>query len=238
MEELIKENNQDHNNRCVIVGGADIADYSRVKGYLRDDDFIVYCDSGLKHLDGLGKRPSLIVGDFDSYDDPHSNTETITLPIAKDDTDSVFAVREGMRRGFTDFLLLGVIGARLDHTLVNVYALDMLADDGCHGVIVDDYSEMELISSKPGENGKVVAGTAEVPYDYPYFSLVAIEGEASGVTIRNAKFPLEDSVISPGYQYATSNEALPGKTAEIELRQGRLLLIKIAPGAAERHTEE
>ena len=239
--EMIREIEQkslEKTARCVVVGGADIADYSRVGGYLRSDDFVVYCDSGLKHMDALSVKPALIVGDFDSYDDPHSDVETITLPVAKDDTDSVFAVREGMRRGYKEFLLLGVIGARLDHTLVNVYALNMLADNGCHGVIVDDYSEMELISSKPGEDGKVIAGTAEVPYDYPYFSLVAIEGEASGVTIRNAKFPLEDSVISPGYQYATSNEALPGKTAEIELRQGRLLLIKIAPGAAERHTEE
>ena len=238
MEELIKENNQDHNNRCVIVGGADIADYARVKGYLRDDDFIIYCDSGLKHMEGLGAKPCLIVGDFDSYDDPHSDVETITLPVAKDDTDTVFAVREGMRRGYKEFLLLGVIGARLDHTLVNTYIISMLEDNGCHGMIIDDYSEMELIASRRNADGEYIAGTAEVPYDYPYFSLVAIEGEASGVTIRKAKFPLEDGSISPGYQYATSNEALPDMTAEIEVRRGRLLLIKIVPGAAERHTEK
>ena len=39
--------------RCVIVGGADIGDadigdYARVKQYLRADDAIVFCDSGLK----------------------------------------------------------------------------------------------------------------------------------------------------------------------------------------------
>ena len=236
MKELSREKEQ--NNRCVIVGGADIADYARARDYLRDDDFVVYCDSGLKHMEGLGAKPSLIVGDFDSYDDPHSDVETITLPVAKDDTDTVFAVREGMRRGYKEFLLLGVIGARLDHTLVNAYILSMLEDNGCHGMIVDDYSEMELIASRRNADGEYIAGTAEVPYDYPYFSLVAIEGEASGVTIRNAKFPLEDGSISPGYQYATSNEALPGQTAEIELGQGRLLLIKIVPGAAERHTEK
>ena len=235
MEELKREKEQ--NNRCVIVGGAGIADYPRIRGYLRSDDFVVYCDSGLKHREGLGAKPSLIVGDFDSYDDPHSDVETITLPVAKDDTDTVFAVRECMRRGFKEFLILGAIGARLDHTLVNTYLLSMLEANACHGMIVDDYSEMELIVARGDSEGKVIAGTAEVPYDYPYFSLVAIEGMVSGVTIRNAKFPLEDGSIDPGYQYATSNEALPGQTAEIELRQGRLLLIKIVPGAAERHTE-
>lgn len=222
-------------DRCVIIGGADIADYPRIRKYLKEDDFVMYCDSGLKHMDPLGVEPSLIVGDFDSFNDPHFKVETITLPVAKDDTDTVFAVKEGMRRGFNEFLLLGVIGARLDHTLVNVYALSLLEENGCRGMIADDYSEIELIASRVDEDGRVIPGTTEVPYEYPYFSLVAIEGEASGIDIRNAKFPLEDGRIEPGYQYATSNEALPDQTAEIELRNGKLLLIKIIPGAAERH---
>ena len=36
--------------RCVIVGGADIGDYTHVKQYLREDDAVVFCDSGLKHM--------------------------------------------------------------------------------------------------------------------------------------------------------------------------------------------
>ena len=52
--------------RCVIVGGADIGDYARVKQYLRADDAIVFCDSGLKHMETLGVKPALIVGDNDS----------------------------------------------------------------------------------------------------------------------------------------------------------------------------
>ena len=40
--------------RCVIVGGADIGDYTRVKQYLREDDAVVFCDSGLKHMEALG----------------------------------------------------------------------------------------------------------------------------------------------------------------------------------------
>jgi thiamine pyrophosphokinase len=62
---------------------------------------------------------------------------------------------------------------------------------------------------------------------FPFFSLVALEGPVQGVTIRNAKFTLEDAEIGPDYQYATSNEVLPGMTAEIELREGRLLLIRV-----------
>ena len=57
-----------------------------------------------------------------------------------------------------------------------------------------------------------------------------VSDAASGV--EDAKFCLEDALIGPDYQYATSNEPLPGKTAEITVRDGRLLLIKIA-GVAE-----
>ncbi len=208
--------------RCVIVAGADIGSYERIRSYLDPDDFVIYCDSGLKHLEGLGASPSLIVGDWDSHDNPHLDTETITLPVAKDDTDSVYAMREGIRRGFKEFLLVGAIGARLDHTLVNTYILSSLENRGCHGMIVDDYSEMELIASHGSE-----AGTAEIPDVYPFFSLVAIEGGADGVTITDAKFNTENASITADYQYATSNEPLPGRTASVSVKEGRLLLIKI-----------
>ena len=213
--------------RCVIVGGAAIGNYRKVRSYLRGYDYIVYCDSGLKHMERLGAAPSLIIGDWDSHVDPHLDVETITLPVAKDDTDTVYAMREGMKRGFKDFLLIGSVGERLDHTLVNVYILTALENRGLHGMLVDDYSEMELISSWTDEEGTRCPGEAEVEDRYPFFSLVAIEGEARGVTIRNAKFGLEYGSIGPDYQYATSNEVLPGKTAKITVEDGRLLLIKI-----------
>ena len=213
--------------RCVIVGGAGISDYGRIRGYLDSDDYVIYCDSGLRHMDGLGVLPSLIIGDWDSHDDPHMDVETITLPVAKDDTDTVYAMREGIERGFREFLLIGAVGERLDHTLVNVYILTALENRGCHGTIIDDYSEMELISSQADETGANHPGKASVEDRYPFFSLLALEGEERGVTIRNAKFGLEGASIGPDYQFATSNEVLPGKTAEITVEDGRLLLIKI-----------
>ena len=215
--------------RCVIAGGAEIRDYERMKGYLRADDFIIYCDSGLRHIEGLGRHPSLIIGDFDSAERPDIDVETIVLPVAKDDTDTMHAVKVGIDRGFTDFLLLGVTGGRADHSLVNLYALFYLDSHGCRGMIADDYSEMEVISAHPEMiNGRTVTvrGKASVEDRYPFFSLINMTGTARGITIRNAKFPLENAEITSDYQYATSNEVLAGKTAEIIVGEGRLLLIK------------
>ena len=206
--------------RCVIIGGASIGDYDAVCRWLRPDDYVIYCDCGLRHMDGLGVEPDLIVGDFDSYSYPEYDTETIVLPCEKDDTDTVFAVKEALGRGFEDFLLIGVVGERLDHTLGNVSILLMLDSAGKKGIIIDDYSEMEIVSDRCEK-------PCIIDDSYAYFSLLNISGKASGVTIRGAKYPLEDAEITCEYQYGVSNEVLPGCTAEVIVGEGKLLLIKV-----------
>lgn len=203
--------------RCVIVGGADIGRYDRVRAQLGEDDFYICCDSGLRHREGLGIVPDLIVGDFDSHENPHLNIETIVLPREKDDTDTVFAVKEALKRGFQDFLLVGVIGGRLDHTLGNVSLLLMLDTQRKRAVAMDDCSELEIVSDKP----------ALIEDRYPYFSLLNISGLAQGIHIRNAKFTLSGAEITCEYQYGISNEVLPGMTAEVSVEKGRLLLVKV-----------
>ena len=202
--------------RCVIVGGAGIGDYEFIRGLLSEEDYLIFCDCGLKHLKGLGFPADLVIGDFDSYDDPHLPVETIVLPVIKDDTDTVYAVKEGIRRGFREFLLIGVIGARFDHSLSNVSILFDLDTKGLHGRIVDDYSEMEVVSKAP----------AAIPDTFPFFSLLNLTGTAKGITIENAKYELQDAEITCYYQYGVSNEPLPGRTAFVTVREGRLLLIR------------
>ncbi|MCQ2481422.1 MAG: thiamine diphosphokinase [Clostridia bacterium] len=203
-------------SNCVIIGGADINNYERVKSFLHRDDYFIYCDSGLKHLDNLGFKPSLIVGDFDSHENPNMDIETIVLPRAKDDTDTVYAAREGIKRGFESFVLIGVTGGRIDHTLGNIYLLLYLYDNGKKAVMIDEYSELSIIGTEP----------EHISDKYPYFSLVNIEGTAKGITIENAKFPLTDGEITTRYQYGFSNEVLPGKKAKVYTKEGTLLLIK------------
>lgn len=203
--------------RAVIIGGADIADYDRVKTYLRDDDYAVFCDSGLKHLEALNIQPDLILGDFDSFKNPHLEIETIVLPCEKDDTDTFFAAREMARRGYDDFLLIGVIGGRLDHSLGNISILLHLDELGKKARIVDDYSEMSVISNQP----------VRISDDCDYFSLLNVSGIAKGIEIYNAKYPLTNGEIRCSYQYGISNEVLTGKEAVVSVDEGKLLLIKV-----------
>ena len=203
--------------RCVIIGGAPIGNYGYIRSKLRENDFAVYCDSGLRHLGKLHLEPSLIVGDFDSHPEPKIDCETIVLPCKKDDTDTFCAVREAVLRGYSDFLLVGVAGGRLDHTLGNLSILVHLDSLGKKGCIIDDYSEMEIVSDK----------SACITDEYLYFSLLNISGCAKGISIKGAEYPLDNGEIMCEYQYGISNRVLPGGRAEVSLGEGRLLLVKV-----------
>ncbi len=202
--------------RCVIVGGAPISDYTSVRASLKENDDFFFCDSGFRHREALGVAPTLIVGDFDSSEKPQTEVETIVLPREKDDTDTFYAVKEALRRGYDDFLLVGVIGARLDHSLANLYILYYLDSLKKRAIALDDYSEIEVVSDRP----------AFVDGAYAYFSLLNLTGIAEGITIKGAKYPLANSSITCELQYGVSNEVLPGQRAEITVKHGKLLLIK------------
>jgi len=202
---------------CVIIGGAEIKNYDEIKKYLSADDFYIFCDCGLNHQEKLGVKPDLIVGDFDSHKRPDTDIETIVLPCEKDDTDTVFAVKEAIKRGYKKFILLGVVGGRFDHTLGNIAILMMLKNQGLYGMIADDFSEMEIVGDK----------TAFVEDKFSYFSLLNISGKAEGVTIKNAKYLLDSAEIKCDYPIGVSNEVIKGKTAEITVESGELILIKV-----------
>ena len=212
-------------NRCVIISAGEIRDYSRAKSFLQPDDFFIFCDGGLSHADGLGIVPDLIVGDFDScnssdlskYAGTAGHPEIIKLPREKDDTDTLFAVKLALERGYSDFLLLGAMGGRFDHALGNISILLYLAGLGKKAVLVDDYSQMQIVGKEP----------FFIKDNCSYFSVLTVAGDVSGVTIKNAKYPLENANLSADFQLGISNEVLPGKVAEVSVEQGKLLVVTV-----------
>ena len=202
------------NKRCVILSGGPIFDYSKIKPMILPTDYIIAADRGLHHAACMGITPHLAVGDFDSHQTPDIKIDTVQLPCEKDDTDTYYAVKEALSRGYRDILILGATGGRSDHMLANLYTLLYIKQKGAVGTMADEYC---LITP--------VCGTATVNGDYPYFSLVTVAGQAKGVTITGAKYPLQDGIIDPCYQYGVSNQVLPGQTAHIKVESGEVLLI-------------
>ncbi len=210
-------------SRCVVISAGEIRDYARARTFLREGDFFVFCDGGLEHADGLCVKPDLIVGDFDSCNSDilsawKERCETIRLPREKDDTDTLYAVKLAIERGFNDFLLLGAMGARFDHAFANVSILLYLDGFGKKGVLADDYSTMQIAGKNP----------VCIDDSCSYFSVLTIAGNVSGVSIKNAKYPLENTSLSCDFQLGVSNEVLPGHTAEVSVENGRVLVVVVS----------
>lgn len=207
---------------AIIFGAASIKNCKIIKKYLnckKNENFYIFCDGGMIYQKKLGIKPNLIIGDFDSYSQKKlpKNAEIIKLPCEKDDTDVFFAAKEACRRGFTNFILFGLIGNRFDHSLVNISVLLYLKKQGKTAILVDDYSEMQIFGETP----------AEISSKFKYFSVLCIDGTLENVCIKNAKYPLENATITAEYQFGISNQVIPGKTAQVSAKKGNGLLVKI-----------
>lgn len=209
--------------RCVIISAGKIHDYERARSFLRSGDFYIFCDGGLAHAAGLGIEPDLIVGDFDScepsdlskYTGSSGQPEIIKLPREKDDTDTLFATKLALERGYDNFLFLGAMGGRFDHALGNVSILLYLDGLGKEALLADDYSTMQIAGKKP----------FYIKDKCSYFSVMTIAGDVSGVNIKNAKYPLVNASLSADFQLGISNEVLPGQIAEVSVEHGRVLVV-------------
>ncbi len=202
-------------SRCVIIGGAKIENYDKIKSYFDENDYFVFCDSGLKHQEKLGVTPDFIVGDFDSIKKPETDGNILVLPTVKDDTDTFAAVKLMLKKDYESFLLVGVIGQRFDHSLGNISILLYLKQNGAKGIVVDDYCEMSIVDKKE----KVLKNSCS------YFSLISLTKSIDGVNIVGAKYPLENATIENSYQFGISNEAI--NDTEISVEKGDALLIKV-----------
>ena len=77
-------------SRCVIISACPVS--PELAEALRPDDFIIACDAGYRNCAPLGRRPNIIVGDFDTAPCPEQqDDDIIVLPHVKDDTDTQYA---------------------------------------------------------------------------------------------------------------------------------------------------
>ena len=131
---------------CAIVGASPAANIAFIQTALQKADFIICADGGWDYVHAAGKQPQLMIGDFDSAEIAlPEQVEVVTLPTNKDDTDLLAAVKEGLKRGYTQFLLLGALGGRTDHTYGNLCVLQYIAGQGGTAVLQSENTAVYLL---------------------------------------------------------------------------------------------
>lgn len=212
---------------CFIFGAGEYAagqdGLPRIPVMPSASDIVIAADAGLRTVRRLGIKPKLIIGDFDSLGAvpaADGKEELLRLPVRKDDTDMLAALKEGRRRGCTVFYLYGGTGGRIDHTLANIQCLSWLAASGCRGYLYDGTYMLTAIRN----------GSLKLPQELPFplrsgtLSLFAQGGDARGVTIAGLSYTLRDGVLYRDVPTGVSNE-YGGGDAEISVRDGTLLAV-------------
>ena len=197
---------------CYIVGAGEL--YGRPDP--KNDDLVIAADGGLDSLMSLGITPDLVLGDMDSVSADLGDVERIVYPVKKDETDSFLAYFEGVRRGYTEFMLYGCVGGREDHTYAN-YSLLVYAKRRGHKVtLVGKVCDTTALVNESA----ILCGAPE-----SHLSIFAFGGESRGVSVHGAEYEAEDITLTPDFPLGVSNR-FQGMPVTVEVRDGALLVMQ------------
>lgn len=185
-------------------------------------DWVIAADGGYRLCLAEGIVPDLLLGDFDSMEQPADFANVLRAPVEKDDTDMMLAVKNGLEHGCTAFHLYGGTGGkRLDHTLANFQALLYLRRHGARGWLYDDDFIWTVI-----ENETL---SVERTVDWGLFSAFCMGATATGVDEEGLQYPLRDATLSPEISLGVSNHFVAAE-ARIAVGSGALLVGWELPG--------
>ena len=177
-------------------------------------DFVIAADAGYRVCRQAGIVPDLLLGDFDSMDQPEDFANIHRSPVEKDDTDTMLAVKTALEQGCdTVYIYGGTGGKRLDHTLANLQTLLFIRRRGARGYLYDDDFVWTVL-----ENESL---TIEKTVEWGLFSAFCLGDRAEGIDEVGFQYPLKDAVLTPEFPLGVSNHLLE-PAATITVRKGAL----------------
>ena len=181
--------------------------YLQQKGYSE----LVCADGGANKAKNLNLVPDFIIGDFDSVDKQtlkyfRDKSKIIKLS-RQNDTDVEKCLKEMMNRNFSEAVLLGVTGDRLDHTFCNL------------GIVIKFFRQIKL---------KIIAENSLL---IPYSGNVELD-TIPGETISLYGFDTKTKISSQGLFYPLKNVSLPfgKKESTSNIAESDRVFLKIKGG--------
>lgn len=184
--------------KCIVIANGrapskKVLKFFEKKGY----STLICADGGANSAFKLGLVPDYIIGDLDSVNSEtlryFSDKSKIIKIERQNDTDVEKCLKFAVKKGFSEALLLGVTGDRLDHTICNLGIVIKFFDKiKCNIVAENSFliATRETISlkSKPGET----------------ISLYAFNSKTR-ITSNGLKYSLHNSTLPFGERESTSN---------------------------------
>ena len=197
-------------HECYIIGAGD---FYGLREAPDDSDYVIAADAGFCYCRENNIIPDLVLGDFDSLGKAPKHPNVVELPVEKNDTDTMYAIKTGLGKGYRRFYIYGGLGGkRPDHTVANLQSLIFLANRSARGWLYGENAVWTAI-----KNSSIrIAGKGNV-------AVFCIDGSAEGVNLCGLKYELCDAVLSSDFPLGVSN-SLDGE-AEISVKNGTLLIM-------------
>ncbi|MBQ0038463.1 MAG: thiamine diphosphokinase [Clostridiales bacterium] len=197
---------------CYIFGAGSFYGLNRRP---QPEDYVIAADGGWRACCQAEVTPNLLLGDFDSLEQIPVFDNIHRVPVEKDDTDMMLAVKQGLAKGETEFHLYGGMGgSRTDHTIANLQTLAYLARRGAVGWLYGNGEQYTAIC-----NGSMTFPARA----RGILSVFCLGTDAEGVAIEGGQYTLQDAVLTAEFPLGVSNHFV-GQAITVSVRSGLLLL--------------
>jgi len=207
--------------RAIIFANGNASDPEIVRHWTAQSDLIIAADGGTRHALSVGVLPHVVIGYLDSLAEAdraqldRSGVQLIVYPTHKDYTDLELALRHARKQHATEIVIFSALGGRWDQSLANLMLLTLPELAQIPTRIVDHHLSIQVIRDRAEITGR--AGDT--------LSLIALKGDAHGVTIEGCEYPLNDATLPFGSTLGISN-VLTQNTAKITVKQGQILALQ------------
>ncbi|MDP2039035.1 MAG: thiamine diphosphokinase [Ignavibacteria bacterium] len=204
--------------KCIILANGDKPKKSVVAFLVKRGYTTLICaDGGANSALKLDLNPDYIIGDLDSIEpkvkEYFSSRCRIIQMKRQNDTDVEKCLKFAIGKGFTEAILLGATGSRLDHSFCNL------------GIVLKFFSKIKIRILH--DNSLLEAFTGNVTLQTSPGEVISIYGFdiKTKVTSVGLKYPLSNTSLPFGERESTSNIAL-GNDVRLKIKNGKMFVIR------------
>lgn len=204
--------------KCIILANGKPPKKSVIQ-FLQKKNYsaLICADGGADHARKLGLIPNYIIGDLDSIEDStlkfFKHKSSIIKLKRQNDTDVEKCLKFAINKGFSEAVLLGVTGNRLDHTFCNL------------GIVIKFFNKIKLRII--AEESLLIPYKGDVVLKTFPGEIISLYGfdRKTKITSTGLKYPLKKSTLPFGEKESTSNVSVSGKV-NLKIHGGVIFVIR------------
>lgn len=204
--------------KCIIIANGDLPKRNHIKILMQKNyDTIICADGGANSAAKLNVIPDFIIGDFDSVTGEtkkmfYNKSKFIQIK-RQNDTDVEKCLKFAIKNKFSEAILLGATGDRLDHSICNL------------GIVLKFYDKIKI--KIVHQKSLLIPISGEVNFKTTKGETISLYGfdEKTFITSIGLKYKLKKESLPFGKKESTSNVAI-SNLVHLKIENGIIFLIR------------